>query len=196
LSPLLPVPLTIEHALLGLLREGPAHGYGIHRRLGEAGGLALVWRLKQAHLYALLRRLEAEGYVQSRREEQRSRPTRKVYRLTPAGRRAFLRWVDSPVERGRDFRLNFLAKFYFAGREGPQSVALLLERQRFALREWLASQRAKADQAGESAGYEWLVYRFRTGQIEAMMAWLDRCEASLVESPKESKRPRPGRAGR
>ena len=43
----------------------------------------------------------------------RDRP-RKMLRLTPRGREAFAEWVRNPVEHGRDFRLEFLAKLYFA----------------------------------------------------------------------------------
>ena len=39
--------------------------------------------------------------------------------LTPDGLAAFDRWVASPVAHGRDFRLEFLAKLYFAMQSRP-----------------------------------------------------------------------------
>jgi DNA-binding PadR family transcriptional regulator len=169
-------PLTVELALLGFLREGPLHGYEIHRRLSDPAGLGLVWTLKQSHLYALLTRLEADGNLTSTVEPQDNRPPRKLFQLTETGRGAFQDWVRTPVPHGRDLRLDFLTKFYFAQREGTPVLAQLMRRQRTACQDWLRAQRAQAEAAREAQPYEWLVCQFRIGQIEAMQAWLDVCE--------------------
>lgn len=188
MSPLQPVPLATEHALLGFLRAGPLHGYELHRRLADPAGLGQVWRLKQAHLYALLARLEAEGYVLSRREPQAARPARKVFRLTPLGRRAYRRWLQSPVAHGRELRLEFLAKLFCAQQEGPEAAARLIARQREALQGWLATLRARASRLPEPPAFPWLVEQFRLGQVQAMLAWLDQCEQQVLA-------PRPPRPG-
>jgi len=172
MSPLVRTPLSIEHALLGFLRPGPLHGYEILRRLDDPAGLGLVWTLKQSHLYGLLARLEDEGYVASRREPQESRPTRKVFELTRSGEATYWDWVQSPVARGRELRLDFLAKLYFAQREGAAVVARLIEGQKAALEDWLAAQRGHLSE-GRGPDFEWQVLQFRAGQIEAMLAWLD-----------------------
>src|SRR5262252_750744 len=114
--------LGLEHALLGLLRAQPMHAYEMHQQLLRAEALGLVWHLKQAHLYALLAKLETAGYVGSTTESQGTRPPRKILHLTPAGAVAFADWVTTPVAHGRDLRLEFLAKLFFAAREGPQTV--------------------------------------------------------------------------
>jgi DNA-binding PadR family transcriptional regulator len=174
------LPLTVELALLGFLREGPLHGYEIHRRMSDPAGLGLVWRLKQSHLYALLTRLEHEGYLTATLKPQESRPPRKLFRLTQTGDGAFLDWVQSPVPHGRDLRLDFLTKYYFAQREGPKALARLLKRQRTACQDWLRAQQAQAEAARDVRPYEWQVCQFRIGQIEAMLSWLDLCEESRV----------------
>jgi PadR family transcriptional regulator AphA len=56
--------------------------------------------------------------------------------LTDEGRKAFTRWVRTPVQHGRDFRVEFLAKLFFAGRDGPGAVAVLVSRQRVACSRW------------------------------------------------------------
>src|SRR5262245_54261762 len=126
MSPLIRLPLTIEFALLGFLRSGALHGYEIHRRLSDPVGLGLVWHVKQSQLYALLTKLEAEGYLSSSFKAQETRPTRKIYRLTKNGTDTFLEWVQNPVPHGRDIRLDFMVKFYFAQREGSKVAARLL----------------------------------------------------------------------
>jgi DNA-binding PadR family transcriptional regulator len=181
MSPKRRQPLTIEHALLGFLRERPRHGYEIHQRLANPAGLGGVWRLKQSQLYALLGRLEAEGYVAATLEPQETRPARKVFRLTPAGRRAYQAWVRAAVPHGRDFRVEFLAKLFFARREGPAQAAALIDAQREACRAWLEAQSAQARALKKTQPYGWLVAEFRLGQIRAMLDWLDVCEASSSE---------------
>lgn len=170
------VPLTVELALLGFLREGSLHGYEIHRRLSDPVGLGLVWKLKQSHLYALLTRLEEEGYLTSTVTPQATRPPRKLFRLTKTGNGTFLDWVQAPVPHGRDLRLDFLTKYYFAEREGPKVLTRLLKRQRTACQDWLRAQQVLADAARDTRPYEWQVCQFRIGQIEAMLSWLDLCE--------------------
>lgn len=173
------LPLSTEYALLGFLRRQPMHGYEIHQQLSEATGLGLVWRLKQSQLYALLAKLEREGYVTTTIEYQDARPPRKIFELTEAGRKAFQDWVQRPVPQGRKLRLDFLAKLYFAQFEGPEVVARLIDRQRTACRNWLNQQVEETEALRHSQPYDWLVHQFRLGQIEAMLAWLDTCQEAL-----------------
>ena len=63
MSPMVPLPLTIEHALLGYLNQKPMYGYEISQHLANSEGLGAVWRLKQSQLYALLSKLEEKGYI-------------------------------------------------------------------------------------------------------------------------------------
>lgn len=177
--------LTIEHALLGFLREQPRHGYAIYQELTDPAGLWIVWRMKQSQLYALLSKLDDQGLLTSSVEPQEGRPPRKVYRLTDAGEAAFLAWVKSPVAHGRQFRMDFLAKLFFARREGQPAVGELIDAQRAVCREWLDAQQTASEETSEDAVFQQLVHQYRTGQIHAMLDWLDACEnatASLHSS--------------
>jgi PadR family transcriptional regulator AphA len=181
-------PLSIEWSLLGFLAERPMHGYEICQRLSKAAELGLVWHLKQSRLYALLARLEERGYVDYTMEPQDSRPPRKVYALTPEGKAALDAWLHSPVEHGRDFRLEFLAKLYFAQREGEAELRALFEAQHSLCQRWLERQQAALD-ALEPGTFEWLVYHFRLGQVQAIVEWLDVSEAALLVSEAALLRP-------
>lgn len=181
--PMLKQPLTIEHALLGFIREGPVYGYEIHQRLLASEELGLVWNLKQSMVYALLARLEDDGYLTSMRESQGVRPARKVLHLTAQGAAAFDAWMRTPIEHGRDFRLEFLAKLYFAQREGSHAAHELLASQRQASVAWLADLNARAGALEDERPYDWLVLRYRAGQIAAALEWLDLCAEWLRDSP-------------
>lgn len=178
-------PLTMEHALLGFLREEPDHGYAIYQRLSDPAGLGLVWRIGQSQLYSLLGKLEDVGYVSATIEPQGSRPPRKVYSLTRAGRQAFQEWMNSPVQHGRHLRIEFLAKFYFARRVGQVVATELIERQRRTCRQWLEEQEERAKDARDQP-YDWLVHQFRIGQIKAMLEWLDACARISDDTPRDT----------
>ena len=180
MSPMIKQPLTIEYALLGFLRQQPMHAYEIHQTLLRAEALGLVWHIKQSLVYVMLERLEAEGYITASIEPQGSRPPRRILALTPDGQEAFVQWLRTPVAHGRDFRLEFLAKLYFARQDDPANTAALIATQQQACRDWLAELRMQADALSAVRDYDWLVMQFRIGQIEAIVGWLDICAATVL----------------
>jgi PadR family transcriptional regulator AphA len=180
MSPMTRQPLDIEFSLLGFLRQGPQHGYQIHQQIIDPAGVGRVWRIKQARLYALLGRLEAEGYIQGALQPQRDRPARRVFSLTHAGEQAFLAWLDSPVESPRHMRQLFQVKLYFARQEGQGICARLVAKQRAACQVWLENLQALADSQGDASSYAWLVTQYRIGQVQAMLGWLDCCSAGFT----------------
>lgn len=173
------LPLTIEYALLGFLHQRPMHGYEIHQHLSDAEGLGSVWRIKQSKLYALLAKLDKEGYITSSLQPQEARPPRKIFRLTSAGRDIFMDWIKTSVPHGRDIRLEFLAKLYFAKQVGAEIAAQLIEEQWITCRGWLAAQQSESEGTSEGQSYLRLIQLFRIGQIEAIINWLDHCERIL-----------------
>lgn len=172
-------PLTIELALLGFVRQRPMHPYELFQQVQACDGLGCIWRIKQSHLYAVLDRLEAEGYLSCHLEGQGSRPPRKILSLTAQGEAIFTEWLSTPVLRGRDIRLEFLAKYYFARREGPVVTAQLLARQIACCRDWLAEYEAKSSGLPADS-FERVVLQYRMGQLQAVLAWLEQCQ-QLVE---------------
>jgi PadR family transcriptional regulator, regulatory protein AphA len=174
-----PPSLTIEHALLGFLRQQPRHGYEIYQQLSDPNGLWLTWRMKQSQLYALLAKLEDEGFIVATVQPQDARPPRKVLHLTEIGLAAFLSWLNSPVAHPRQMRLEFLVKFYFACREGNEPALRLVEQQRTLCQSWLIQQEAQGSSVSDPLAYAWVVNQFRVNQIEALIAWLDHCAQAL-----------------
>jgi DNA-binding PadR family transcriptional regulator len=169
--------LSTEIALLGLLRAQPMHGYEIYQQLSALTGLGLIWCVKQAQLYALLERLEAESYVTATLEPQEKAPPRKVLSLTAKGSKAYEDWVCSPVPSAREMRLEFLVKLYFIQREGPEVRRLLIDAQRRTCQVWLARLKQLAMDA--ATPFDVMVWRFRVSQVEAMLGWLDDCEGAI-----------------
>ena len=179
MSPMVQRSLSVEFALLGLLQGGPLHGYQLHQRLMDPAGLGRVWRIKQAHLYALLERFEEAGYIFSTLQPQEDRPTRHVYQLTDSGQAAFQKSLSSPVERPRGMRGELQAKLYFVQFESSEKRILLIEKQRQVCQRWLDEQMGNAEKTPSTGPYIQLVDQFRAGQIRAMLDWLDLCREKL-----------------
>ena len=80
----------LQTLILSSLKEAPAHGFEILRRLESAGDGLL--KLKEGSLYPALYRLESAKLIAGQWEDPASTrrgPRRRIYRLTPKGRRRF-----------------------------------------------------------------------------------------------------------
>lgn len=182
MSPMVRRSLSIEYALLGFLQQGPVHGYQLYQQLCDPLGLKQIWYLKQAQLYALLGRLEEAGYVTASIQQQETRPARRVFHLTSAGRDAFQNWLYSPVQRPRQMRQEFQAKLYFAQLLGNDACERLITQQRQVCRQWLELQHKSVEQDSADSIFLELVDQYRAGQIQAMLDWLQNCQQKLSGS--------------
>ena len=121
--------MPTEYALLGLLLDGPKHGYELARRFSPETALGEICRLEMSMLYALLKKQEKVEHIEAELESQGSRPPKRIFHLTSIGRAAFMEWVRTPVGRAREIRLDFLVKLYFARQLGSDDVLALIDRQ-------------------------------------------------------------------
>ncbi len=168
-------PLALELALVGLVQQHPLHGYEIYQRLKKHPTIGMVWKPKQSHVYALLKKLEQAGFLETTIETQDAYPPRKVLHITRAGAAAFANWLGEPVYDWEDVQREFLIKLFFAQRTSDAAALHLVERQRTESRAWLDElhQRMRSLTAYQSS--EWLVIQFRIRQVEGFLDWLDRC---------------------
>ncbi|MDW7711623.1 MAG: PadR family transcriptional regulator [Deferrisomatales bacterium] len=160
---------VFEHTLLGLLHEGPCHGYELAAHFGEGGDLAAVGRLAKSQLYALLKSLEAQGLVRGTLREGAGGPARRVFEVTDRGRERFSAWVRRPAGSVRGLRVELLLKLHFLHRLGLPGQADLMDAQAEVLRRRLEHLRARA---GASPGIGAWVLALQEGFVEAGLGWL------------------------
>ncbi len=87
---------VLGYALLSLLARVPLSGYDLTREMRKPHSFFFG----QAHvsqIYPELARLKAAGLVTSNIIEQRSRPDKKLYTLSPKGWRRLKAWVVAPT---------------------------------------------------------------------------------------------------
>src|SRR5690606_3689751 len=98
--------MNVRMLCLSILYEGEATGYEI-RRLCVEGECSYFVEASFGSIYPALARLEKDGLVTSRAEQQAGRPAKKIYAITEAGRLAFAEELAAPL--GEDmFRSPFL----------------------------------------------------------------------------------------
>jgi DNA-binding PadR family transcriptional regulator len=85
--------------ILGILMASPAplHGYLIKQSIeGSYGGR--YFKLSNSSMYPRLAKLESDGYIEGRKEQQENVPDKKVYSITEAGKRRFKELLTTPVD--------------------------------------------------------------------------------------------------
>src|SRR3712207_9483471 len=82
---------TLGYAILGLLSREELSGYDLMSRMKARVGF--FWEARHSQIYPELARLEEQGLVTYRVVEQRGRPDKKVYEITPEGIEVLKGWV-------------------------------------------------------------------------------------------------------
>ena len=73
---------ALDLCVLALLARADSYAYGIASRLAEAIGMG------EGTIYPLMRRMQADGLVETYLVESSAGPPRKYYRLTAAGKQS------------------------------------------------------------------------------------------------------------
>ncbi len=83
---------TTEIVVLATIAQEPAHGYRIVRRLRyESEG---ILKFGEGTLYPLLYKLEANGCIAGQWKAGTGRRRRRIYRITPKGRKRLAAYTD------------------------------------------------------------------------------------------------------
>ncbi len=80
--------MNVKTLCLAILHDGETTGYEI-RKMSTEGECSYFVDASYGSIYPALARLEAEGLVTCRVEQQDGRPAKKVYSITPEGRTTF-----------------------------------------------------------------------------------------------------------
>ncbi|CAL9282046.1 MULTISPECIES: PadR family transcriptional regulator [unclassified Streptomyces] len=163
--------------LLALLADGPAHGYELKQDLETLLGAAYP-QPNVGQIYVTLGRLEKSGLIEGEEVAQSSRPNKKIYRLTAAGRDELRAWFEATAEEPR-VRDEFFMKLALAPRTGLADQITLINRQR---REYLRTMRTLSKLAATETRDNRTAHLLIEGAIlhlQADLDWLERCQEEL-----------------
>jgi DNA-binding PadR family transcriptional regulator len=166
--------MALEHAILVSLSEQSGAGSDLTRRFDRSIGF--FWTATHQQIYRVLARMEADGWVRSEQVAQQGRPDKKVYDVTPAGRRELERWLGEPLSR-EQYRSELAVKLRAAsyGDRGPLLEELAALRAEHATRLALFEELEARDYPSPTGleGAELDQYLVLRGGIRMEQFWVD-----------------------
>jgi len=113
-------------ALLGFIEEAPRSGYELKQAMEER--LEHILEITPGTIYYTLKRLEHRGWVKGSVSRNGKRPERRVYRITPEGRKAFVQLLEEAAFETERFLSPFDVALYFTPRLAPETVVKAVDK--------------------------------------------------------------------
>lgn len=170
--------MSVRHALLALLSEGPKYGLRLRQEFEARTGE--VWPLNVGQVYTTLQRLERDGFVVS---DGSVDGPQKGFRITTEGERELADWLRTPAEEGTPPRDELVIKVLVALIVPGVDVHEVVQAHRRRLVETMQRYtRLKADAPEDDVALA-LVADAELFRLEAIVRWLDAADARLRRHP-------------
>ena len=158
-------PSLTEWAVLGLLRDGPAHGWDVARAFVPDGEIGRVWTVSRPLVYRAITRASRARLRRRPWQQRRAPPVHSgccSRRRRGAGRRSGA-GSRGPIEHVRDLRSELLIKLLLLERSGTDETPLL----RAQLELLDRGEHALAARVGETEGFDRTVAVWRLSTARA-----------------------------
>jgi DNA-binding PadR family transcriptional regulator len=172
--------VSVRHALLALLSEGPKYGMQLKEEYEGATGDA--WPLNVGQVYTTLQRLERDALVEAGGagdDDERQRD----YRITERGREELTRWLATPLGPASPPRDELITKVLVSVRVPGVDVHDVIQSHRRqilgSMQQWT---RFKAEGIDLDLPFVLMVEAELT-RLGAIVAWLDIADTHLREAP-------------
>ena len=167
--------MSVGMSLLAILDERPGYGLQLKNRFEERTGG--VWPLNVGQVYTTLERLQRDGLVAVRSDEEAK--SHKFYEITEQGRAHLGKWFEEPAG-GAPSREELVLKLVMVARRSEVDGGRVIQAERRHAVELLQDYtRLKRDSPAD-ADLGWLfLLDSLIFQAEARVRWLDACEARL-----------------
>jgi len=167
-------PVSVRHALLALLSDGPKYGLQLRHEFEARTGE--VWPLNVGQVYTTLQRLERDGLVES---DGGVEGPQKGFTITSSGRAELTEWLQTPPAVAQPPRDELLIKILVAVQVPDVDVHDVVQVHRRHLIELMQRYTAvKADAAEDDVALA-LVVDAELFRIEAAVRWLDAADTRL-----------------
>jgi DNA-binding PadR family transcriptional regulator len=170
--------VSVPHALLALLTEGPKYGLRLQSEFEARTGE--VWPLNVGQVYTTLQRLERDGLVETDDEGTRAR---KRYRITSKGDRELADWLRTPPDLVPPPRDELVIKVLVALQVPGTDIHEILQVHRRHVIELMQRYTKVKAAAAEDDVPLALVADAELFRLEAVVRWLDAAEVRLKQRP-------------
>jgi DNA-binding PadR family transcriptional regulator len=171
--------MSVRHALLALLSEGPKYGLQLGQEFEARTGE--VWPLNMGQVYTTLQRLERDGLVES--DDAAEDGPQKGFRITTAGTAELDEWLRTPPDTSAPPRDELVIKILVAMRLPGVDVLEIVQAHRRHLVETMHYYTRLKEDAGEDEVGLLLVADAEIFRLDAFIRWLDAAEARIKRLP-------------
>jgi len=177
--------MSVRHALLALLSEGPKYGLQLRQEFEARTGE--VWPLNVGQVYTTLQRLERDGLVES--DEAGEGGPQNGFRITAQGGEELAHWLRTPPDLSSPPRDELVIKVMVAFRMPEVDVHDVIQVHRRYLVELMQQwTRLKEDEANFDLGFA-LVVDAELFRLDSVIRWLDTADGRLKRAASEPPRP-------
>jgi len=177
--------VSVRHALLALLSEGPKYGLQLRQEFEERTGE--VWPLNVGQVYTTLQRLERDGLVES--DDAAAEGPQKGFRITANGEDELAAWLRTPPDLSMPPRDELVIKVLVAWRVPGVDVHEVIQVHRRYLVELMQQwTRLKEDEAQFDLGFA-LAVDAELFRLDSVVRWLDTTDGRMKRAAGESPGP-------
>jgi len=167
--------VSVRHALLALLSEGPKYGLQLREEFEARTGE--VWPLNVGQVYTTLQRLERDGLVESDGDGQEG--PQKGFRITAAGAEELAQWLRTPSDMSSPPRDELVMKILVALRvPGTDAREVIQVHRRYLVELMQQWTRIKENEAESNMNLA-LVVDAELFRLDAVVRWLDTADGRI-----------------
>src|SRR5215468_11893362 len=167
--------MSVRHALLALLSEGPKYGLQLRQEFEVNTGE--VWPLNVGQVYTTLQRLERDGLVES--DGGGEDGPQKAFRITDGGKAELTAWLRTPPDLSLPPREELVVKVLVAVQVPAVDVHEVIQVHRRYLVELMQQwTRLKEDEAEYDLGLA-LAVDAELFRLDSVVRWLDAADGRI-----------------
>jgi DNA-binding PadR family transcriptional regulator len=170
--------MSVRHALLALLSEGPKYGLQLRQEFESRTGE--VWPLNVGQVYTTLQRLERDGLVES--EDEGDDGPQKGFRITAAGSTELATWLRTPPDLAAPPRDELVIKVLVAmGLPGVDVRDVVQVHRRYLVELMQQWTRLKEDADEHELGFL-LAVDAELFRLDSVIRWLDAVDGRVMRA--------------
>jgi DNA-binding PadR family transcriptional regulator len=170
--------VSVRHALLALLSEGPKYGFQLREEFEARTGE--VWPLNVGQVYTTLQRLERDGLVES--DGAAREGPQKTFRITAEGGRELVTWLRTPPDLAAPPRDELVMKVLVAVRVPGTDVHEVIQVHRRHLvelmQQWTRIKESEVSESGSDLSLA-LVVDAELFRLDSVIRWLDAADGRI-----------------
>ncbi len=168
--------MSVRHALLALLSDGPKYGLQLRQEFEDRTGE--VWPLNVGQVYTTLQRLERDGLVESEGDGEEG--PQRGFRITPDGAAELDTWLRTPPDMTAPPRDELVIKVLVAlGLPGVDVRDVVQVHRRYVVELMQQWTRLKDDAAENEVGFL-LAVDAELFRLDSVIRWLDAADGRIA----------------